>query len=138
MLQTTRDQCFDGSLFPGIRFIPNATVWNWHMLGATFSEGTECVFTATLEDGLLKQYGVLTSACTINSSTSFNQEVIVPATCPDSDDNSCSCHCREGFVNYKIIDDGYGTLFTCRSKSREYYSLFEAYNLYSDLIFVCR
>ena len=88
------------------------------MLGTNFSEGTACVFTATLEDGYRRRIDELTSACTINGSASFDQEVIVPATCLDSDENSCSCHCREGFVNDKIVEDEYGILFTCRSKTR--------------------
>lgn len=115
-LQTTQDKCFKGDIFPAIPFIPDAHAWHWHILGTPLSEGTECVFTTTVKDGYRRHLYSPTTACTIHSNTSLRHEVIVPAVCPDSDENGCSCHCREGFEYFDLVEDDSGIIFTCKSK----------------------
>lgn len=103
--------CFNGDHFPGLLFLSNPTAWRWHILGQKFSTGTECRFTAEIEDGFRRKMFELSTSCMIGDE---EDNLIFPATCTSvkSSDQECSCHCNEGFeVDYDIP-----SILSCISK----------------------
>lgn len=105
----TEDACFNGDLFPGLTFLSNPTAWRWHMLGHRFNMGTECWFTAEIDNGFRQKLFQLTSSCIIGN----KDGQIVPATCTESETSQqqCSCQCSEGFAT----DDDIGSILSCIS-----------------------
>ena len=65
LLKTTRDVCFRGNLFPGLVFLPDPSVWHWHIIGQNLSVGTECVFSADVEDAYFRDFVKLNSSCKV-------------------------------------------------------------------------
>lgn len=111
----TEDVCFNGDLFPGLIFLSNPTAWHWHMLGHRFSTGTECQFTAEIENGFRQEMVQLSTSCIISD----KEGQIMPATCTESDQHEgCSCQCSEGFAT----DDDIGSILSCISKNRNNYN----------------
>lgn len=101
--------CFDGDLFPGLTFLSNPTAWRWHILGRRFSTGTECQFTAGIEDGFYRKMLDLSTSCVIGDD---KDDQMMPAMCTESDQQGCSCQCSEGFVT----DDDISSILSCISK----------------------
>ena len=67
IIQIVRDDCFDGFRLPYVSTVSTGE-WRWHILERYLSEGTQCNFTTTLENGFyfLKQK-LKTSTCIVKS-----------------------------------------------------------------------
>ena len=83
--------------------------WRWHILGQKLPEGTECLFTAKIENGF-GSVSRLNTSCTIGG----NESSVMPVTCSESNDSqSCACQCSEGFAANQEVPKS----LTCKSKT---------------------
>ena len=95
---------------PILTSLPERSDWRWHILGQKLPEGTECLFTAKIENAYYLEISRLSTSCTVGG----NESSVMPATCSESNDSqSCACQCSEGFAANQEVPNS----LTCKSKT---------------------
>ena len=74
--------------------------------------GTECQFTARFEDGFRRKLFKLSSSCIVGD----KEDQVMPATCAESTQQECPCHCSDGFVTDSELQ--VESLLSCISKTK--------------------